>query len=342
MKTIKSLLVVITLMLVVFITGCTDSKLKLSAEGNVTEIAKGESVQLVVNDKSEVTYEVTEGRGTVNASGLLTCDEEAEVGSKITVKASNSEKSATLTLTVVDAVATSIEVSADSTEIKKGQKVVLSVVFNPTHAKVEGVTYVVTQGSEFAEIIEGKVQIKEEAVESEIIGSKIVVTATTTDTNLSDTVELTVVKATVQEIILSSDVTSLSYGKVANLTVSYIPAFVQGGGSYTLSVIEGSEYVELVDGKLSIKEGLTEEQIVGKVVKVKATLDSNTEIYDELSINLVEAEQITIVVTNKTFIAGENATEALLPEAYDSSYNLMDLNATDFTYISSNEDIVKV
>ena len=74
-KTIKSLLLVITAMLIVFITGCQIEKLELTTENKTNKIMQGESIQLIVNDSGAVTYEVTEGKATVNNKGLLTCSE---------------------------------------------------------------------------------------------------------------------------------------------------------------------------------------------------------------------------------------------------------------------------
>ena len=341
-KTIKSLLLVITAMLIVFITGCQIEKLELTTENKSNKIMQGESVQLVVNDSGTVTYEVTEGKATVNDKGLLTCSEEAEVGSRIVVTASSSLGVAKVTLTVEACKVKEIELSADSETIKKGQQVALSVELIPSHALVEGVTYEITEGSDVAEVVEGKVQIKEVVDQADAIGQTITVVATTVDTKVSDSVSITVIEALVEEVILKVDNSSLSYGKVVTFNVSYIPGFAGTNAECALEVVEGAELVELNGNNLSIKEGLTEEQIVGNTVKVRATLVSNSEIYSEVEINLVEAEQINIIVSDKTFIAGENAVETLLPEAYDSSYNLLDLNANDFTYESSNESVVKV
>lgn len=341
-KTMKSLLLVLTFMLIVLITGCNGPKLELKTENNSNKIAQGESVQLVVNETGAVTYEVTKGSAVVNATGLLTCSEEAEVGSRIEVVATSESGTAKLTLSVEQAKLKSIELSCDSTEIKKGQKVVLTTTLNPEYAKVEGVTYTVTKGSEFAEVVDGKLQIKESANQAEIIGKTIEVTATTLETGLTDKVELTVVEALVEELILASDAETLSYGKVVNLNVSYIPVFAGGNKEYSLTIVEGIEIAELNGLELRVKEGLTEAEIVGHVIRVKAVLNENAQIYDEIEIRVVEAEQINIVVSDKTFVAGENATEALLPEAYDANFNLMDLDATDFTYTSSNENVVKV
>ena len=224
-KTIKSLLLVITAMLIVFITGCQIEKLELTTENKTNKIMQGESIQLIVNDSGTVTYEVTEGKATVNNKGLLTCSEEAEVGSRIIVTASSSLGVAKVTLTVEACKVKEIELTADSETIKKGQQVALSVTLIPSHALVEGVTYEITEGSEVAEVVEGKVQIKEAVDQADAIGKTITVVATTVDTKVTDSVSITVIEALVEEVILKADNSSLSYGKVVTFNVSYIPGF---------------------------------------------------------------------------------------------------------------------
>ena len=341
-KTFKKLLFMIVIMMIVITTGCTVTKFDLKAEGNVSTIEQGASVQLSVSVTNSVTYAVEEGDATVSKDGLLTCGETALVDSQIIVSATCDLGVAKLTLKVAQAYPTAIELVANSDVITKGQLVDLKVNFDPSYANGEEIIYEVIEGSEFAEVVDSKLKIKEEVLQEAIIGQKIVVKATTETTNLSDTVELLAVKAAVEKIEIVADKDVLVYDSSVKLDINYFPEIAGYNESCEFSISEGSEYVELNGDVLTIKDGAVEEEINGKTVVIKATLVSNDLITDEIVISLSEREKINIVVSDKTFIAGENATELLIPEAYDKDFNLLDLAVSDFTYTSNNEEVVKV
>ncbi len=341
-KTFKFLSYALVVLAMITLVGCSIVKFELKTEGNVTTIEQGKSVQLLVKGSNTATYAVEEGEATVNTDGLLTCLDTAPIDSKIVVSATSDLGTAKLTLKVVQASATSIKLSADSKTIKKGQTVNLVVDFLPTNAKEEDVSYEVVKGDSFAEVKDGKLTIKEDAKQEDILGEVITIKATTNTTSLSDELEIEVVAASVEEIVLTSDSETLVFGSTLKFNVSYVPEFAGVNADYVLSVVEGNEFVEIIDNELCFKEDVKEEEINGKVVIVKVTLEGNENVFDELEVTLTEREKINIIASDKTIIAGENASELIIPEAYDKDFNLLDLSVNDFTYESTNEDVVKV
>ena len=341
-KSLKALLLVMMVLLAIIGVGCSFmEKLELTAPNNETTIAQGASIQLVVNDE-KATFEVTEGLATVTAEGLLTCSLEAVVDSKIVVAAKSDLGIAKISFTVTRAKIQEIDVIASSETIKKGQEVSLSVTYSPSVATKEMIAYEIITGSEYAKINNGKVTLKADAVESEIVGKQVVIKATTRDTKISDEVTLNVVKATADEIVLSASSDVLVYTNTITLSVQFIPSFASVNEEYELYIAAGSDYVCLDGDVLSIKESTTEEEINGKVVKVGAKVKGNDAVFDEIEITLSERPKVDILVEDKEIVAGQQSVVALLPEAYDAEGNLLDLTVEDFTFISNDETILTV
>lgn len=340
-KTLKRLFLIIAFVFTALVAACNVEKLTLHAANYETTIAQGASIQLVVNDES-ATFSVTEGLAEVSNSGLLTCSLDAPVDSKITVSAQSSLGMARVSFIVTRARIQSIDLTASSTTIKKGQVVDLSVAISPSTAIEETIIYELTTGSEYAEVVNGKVSLKDDAVESEIVGKKVVVKTTTRDTQVSDEVELEVVLATADEIILTPSSDILVYTGSVNLVVSYIPTFASVNEEYELYIASGAEYVELNGNVLTIKESVDEETVNDKVVKIGAKIKGNENVYDEVEITLAERPKVDILVEDKEIIAGQQAVVALLPEIYDNQGNLLDINFEDLTFISNNESILTI
>ncbi len=340
--TFKSILITVTLLLILLITGCSTDRITLSAPNNATTISQGESMQLVSNDQN-AKYEISSGSAVIDANGLLKCNVDAEVGSKITILATSSIGTAKLVLTVTASKVTAIDLVADSETIKYGQSVELSVKYTPESALPEEVSYEIIQGAEFAEINEGVVTIKTSADPLAIIGEKIIVKATTKLTKVSDQVEIEVVKALVSELVLKSSSSVLAYGKQVTLSADFIPAFLQGSEEYQLSVVKGSDLVTLNDHVLEIVDGLADEAIKGQKVTLRCELVSNSAVFAEIEIALAEREAIDLYVEEKYIIAGVNQVEALLPKAYDEEGTLLsELTIADFSFVSDNENILTI
>lgn len=338
-NTTKTILLSFVFVFMLILSGCLKDKLVLNVPNNVTSISQGETLQITTNDE-KAKFEVTQGFATIDATGLLTCNEEAEIGSKITVTATSSLGSAQISFIVTQAKVNRIQLNASSTTIKKGDSVTLSVNYYPTSAEKDEVTYEVINGSDFAKVENDQLTIKNDAVEADIIGKKIIVKATTKVTKVSDEIEIEVKEANIEAIELKTSNTTLIYGKSVELFVSFIPAFKTG--EYSLSIVEGAEYIDLIDHTLTIKESMDEATINAKKVTIRATLKENTNIYDDIEIILSEREKIDILVEDKNIIAGIQAVESLLPEAYDKEGNLLDLTVNDYTFTSSDTSILTI
>lgn len=335
-KVLKFFVCIIAMIMVVSLAGCARKNFELKATGDVTTIEPGASVQLYVNKKGSYDYAIVAGQATVSETGLLTCLENAEIDSQIIVSASTKRGSSQLTLTVKKGVNPAIELTADSKTIEKGQKVNLSVKFSLTEE--QDYEYKIISGDKFAEIKDDKLVIKEKSKLEDIVGEVIVIQVISADEKLVDEVQIEVVGG----IYLTANTTSLLFGDTAELTATCEPEFGGETATYTYSVVEGSEYVSLSGNVLKIKDGVTEAAINGQKAVVRVTLDSNPKVKADLEFNLFAKNSVDIVVSEKTFIAGENALEILLPEVYDKNLNLVDVNLSDFTFTSSNEDVVKI
>lgn len=340
-KLLKSILLVFALVLTIVVAGCSFEKLELTAANNETTIAQGDSIQLVVNDET-ATFTVTEGKGSVTNNGLLTCSLEAIVDSKLTVSAESKLGIANISFTVTRAKIKEIDLIASSKTIKKGEEVTLGVTYTPSVAIEETINYELITGSEYAEINDGKVSLKSDAVEADIVGNKIVVKAITRDTKVSDEIEIEVVLTKADEIILSASSDLLVYTNTVTLSVSYVPTFAEVNEEYELYIVSGEEYVELNGDVLSIKENASEETINGKVVKIGVKVKGNDKVSDEIEITLSERPKVDILVEDKEIIAGQQSVIALLPEVYDENGELLDLSVEDFTFISDDESILTV
>ena len=183
--------------------GCKDPSIEIyianSGEAKVYEVTPGEEVQFEarVENLSEDTIEylITDGQATITKQGKLKVDEDAIVSSTITVMAQSGDtKSNKITLNVVDLKPDTIDLTGRN-RIAKGDRVPFNVTFDPSYATLKDYTLSVVQGGDFAEIDNGDLVIKDNAVEADIVGEVIKVKATlNADNTISDTVDVTVVE----------------------------------------------------------------------------------------------------------------------------------------------------
>jgi len=158
----------------------------------------------------------------------------------------------------------------------------------------------------------------------------------------SNELVINVIDLTPTSIELNADNNKIAVGGKINFSVKSIPEY-STLNDYILTIVQGADIVTLSGNTLTLKEGLVESDIVGKIVKVRAVLKADNKIVDELSIDIVEAESVdAIVLTNKNIIADKNAKEVITPVAYNGAGYKLDTKISDFTFTSSDENILSI
>lgn len=182
MKKIKSLILAVCFVITATLLSGCGITLELTAESAL--IKPGESIQLSTeiidgNGSETLEYSIVSGSASVSASGLLTADVNAIVGSEIVAQSSVGEiKSNLLKFTVEKIAVTGITVSSTETQIEQGAKAVLTAVLAPTNTTETNIVYEITQNATMAEIVTSSTGVKRLEVNSDAtVGAVIKVKA---------------------------------------------------------------------------------------------------------------------------------------------------------------------
>ena len=159
----------------------------------------------------------------------------------------------------------------------------------------------------------------------------------------SNSVTVNVVDLKPESIALVASHSKLSKNGEVTFNVTYNPTYATIK-DYTLSIAGGTgvDYVDFVDGELTIKSTATNEQVDGKTVEVKATLTADTTITNTTTITLVDAGKVEKLVAQNAFIKYSDTTKKIEVDGYNGA----DEDATVYNdlleFSSSDEDIALI
>ena len=203
-------------------------------------------------DVTDLKWEVVSGKDICSIAGdILFVDANAAIGSQIKVKAvCGNIESNELSFTVGSPVST-VEISALSYEIVKGNAVTINVNVTPDDASEKNnVNWTIVQGGEYAEIVSNTLFVKSDAVTDAQISVKATVGGVE-----SNTITFTV-KATQQELNADKFMITVSEENIVlDKNVSVSPVLTVSVYNYnleqvtdktiTFEIVEGSEYLSL-------------------------------------------------------------------------------------------------
>lgn len=300
---------------------CSDVKLTLSTQNNVTTLKPGQSVQLLTDakddQKDKVSFSITDGDeiADVSATGLLSIEEEANPGEKVKVVALYEQKAASneLEITVSSINLTSITATANKTEVTAGGFVSLNYTVAPVNTTEKNIVWQIVEGSDIASLSGSTLLVSDTATSGSVIKVKAV------GGNVSSNIiEITVglasseiLTVTIQdEVTIDFDSTNNSKVITANVfNANFEPV---ANKNVTFEIREGQENVSIstsgYDCTLSV--------IGHGSAILRATLDNGA--YDETVINAIKApEQILLpeVMQTKSNITYAVAKNSSIPYA---------------------------
>jgi len=249
---IAALAVCMVLSLACFMA-CANKNLVLSAKDGITLVKPGATVELSVTGADEAEYKITAGGeyGTINAAtGVLTVNETAKAGSKISVVAtSGSLTSNVLEITVDSADLTAITATAESNVVKIGGEIVLNARLTPSNASGE-IEWKVTEGSDYCVVENNILKVKEDVAVGTVIKVKAVCGKIE-----SNELSFTAVAESNLMLVFKSDEVELDVNN-SQATKSLIVNTFRDGKNVTdvtveYTVIEGADYLEIEQNGLS-------------------------------------------------------------------------------------------
>ena len=158
----------------------------------------------------------------------------------------------------------------------------------------------------------------------------------------SNEIVVNVVDLIPNSIELVANNTKIAVGGTIDFEVKSIPEY-STLNDYILTIVQGADIVELNNNSLSIKPNINESDVIGRKIVVRAVLKADNKIVSQLDIDIVEAESVdAIVLTKKNIIANKNVKETLSPIAYNGAGYKLNTNISDYTFVSSDENILSV
>ncbi len=282
-----------------------------------------------------ITWVVEEGSEYVSVnSGFLFVNSNTPAGTKVTLYAtSGSVRSNSLTFTV-GVVLESIEISViGSSNIDPDGSRVLSVVLDPINASDTTVTWVITDGADYATITNGTVTVKPDAP----IGAKISLHAEIGEVK-SNTVTVTVgtpIESITIEAIGSTEVVK---GNTVGLSADLTPS---GASAALLEwiIVEGAEYAS-IKGSTLVVNGDAE---TGATIKIKAKfydVESNELTFTVMATQEeINASKYMLGVSSSSIRLDKKGTSSpkLLATVIDGNFqSVTDLNL-QFTVVSGSQ-----
>lgn len=309
----------------------------VTLESDIVEIKPGGSASLVAKlngangvepSINEVVYVVTSGKEFINITSdeliknkaNITFSDDIPIGTVVKVIAiADGQRSNEMNLLAVKIPVESVFISSETgMSVDSGENVVLNVSCSPSNASYLTPTYIIVEGSEFADIDSGRgiITVKKSCVGGETIKIKCIV-----DGVQSNEITLTVNIVDVTYVQFPIEYSMVRDGQSLLLDAFVNPDATNQNVSYEIT--EGNNYAEIQGNNLVIYSGLSTEDMI----TVRAISAGNSSIYVEktfiiyaelasLSINgqfdsvkLLQTEQAVAVVTDKN---GETVDNSLV------------------------------
>lgn len=256
-------------------------------------------------------------------NNLITIDEDAATGSIIKFKAvSGTIESDTITVVVGTPIETiTINAYGIQNGTIKNSTTLLNVSVTPAKASISAIEWEVTEGSDYAEVINGNLIVDDTTP----VGTTIKVKATSGSVESN---ELTFTYGVpVSSVSISAGSTEIVKGNTIALSATVLPEDATNK-TVVWEVTEGSEYAEIVSNSLTIKSTA----VTNATVKVKATVggvESN-----ELTFTVMPTQQEInatkyFISVNKDELKLDKNSKSALPVLKVAVYNLNFQQITD-------------
>ncbi|MBQ8424821.1 MAG: Ig-like domain-containing protein [Clostridia bacterium] len=243
-----------------------------------------------------VEWVTLEGEGLFSISNnIISINSDAEIGSKIRLKAKSGTVESNEITIIVGTPITKITISAVGVDkIITTNTVSLNVSVEPQNASAIGVNWKVTQGSEYAEVVNNTLVIKAGTPYGTII--KVKAESGTLESENELEFQYGVKVASV--VINTAGSLEVIHVNTVGLNATISPSNATEK-TVTWSVTENSEYAEISNNALVVKEGTP----YGTIIKIKATVDGVES--NELSVQYgVAVTSVTISATSEVIVSG--------------------------------------
>ena len=332
--------------------GKEKGKITITAEDDVLSISRNESVQFsavgegVEIDESALKYYVADGAATVNETGLVTCDVDAEVNSKINIYAEyDGIKSNTYTLNVADTMPTAIEISTDKDYfVTIADTIQLNTLTTPAYATIKQVAYsLIEDGNDYATIDSSNVLHLKDTIDFEHLKNQEIIVKSTLKADDSIVAYKTfvingIVPNKINLTMEEEGKTTINRKDEIKLSVDFEPedATVLG---IQYEFISGSEIAQVENNTLTLKKGADLEEYYGTYVEVQAVSAVNPDVKSESIKLLVEKLEtyIDVEVSPETINYEQTSQVSVdcVSGSQDNSYTLAITKGADFAEVSS-------
>ena len=235
------------------------------------------------------TWVISKGSEYATISGgMIFVNSDAPIGATVTFNAEIGDvKSNDITITV-GVVLEKIEISlVGSANVDPDASRIINSVFTPENASLKNITWVISEGSEYATINGGVLSVNEDAP----IGAKVTFYGQIGDVK-SEPITITV--GTPIETITIEATGSLEVvkGNSVGLLASVTPAKASAS-RVSWEIVQGTEYASIIGATLVVKADAT----TGEKIVVRATAENGTVVSNEL--------EITVMATQEEINAGK-------------------------------------
>ena len=235
------------------------------------------------------TWVISKGSEYATISGgMIFVNSDAPIGATVTFNAEIGDvKSNDITITV-GVVLEKIEISlVGSANVDPDASRIINAVFTPENASLKNITWVISEGSEYATINGGVLSVNEDAP----IGAKVTFYGQIGDVK-SEPITITV--GTPIETITIEATGSLEVvkGNSVGLLASVTPAKASAS-RVSWEIVQGEQYASIIGATLVVKADAT----TGEKIVVRATAENGTVVSNEL--------EITVMATQEEINAGK-------------------------------------
>lgn len=297
---------------------------KVTVSAPATSITAGETMQLTANVTPElatdatVTWSVDYTGATISQQGLLAVDKEALAGTLTVTATANdgSNVTGTLNITVIPASnvveVEAIDAAADKTELKAGERAVITATVTPANATDKSVTFT-TNSKSLTVDANGNVTV----VDHPELG-KATVTVKANGGNATATVEFEIVATPVASINVTAAETSVEAGNSLQFSASVAPALA------TDATVTWS--VDYPGATISQKGLLTvDENAQPGTLTVTATANDGSGVSGTMTVTVTANSGIDAVEANGLSVTTDNRAVTVKGVAHGLTVELFDI-----------------
>ena len=207
-----------------------------------------------------------------------------------------------------------------------------------TNVQEEDVVFQVTCGDEDTKFVGNVLHVSQ----NEQVGTDALTVFAVAGDVKSNEIKINVVDLKPTALTLIASNTKLAKGGEVVLGVGITPEYATLTLT-TFSVVQGAEYVNITENKVTIKDELENQDVVGKVVKVQAVLSVDNAIVSNIvEIELVDNSVISqLVARNVNYRVGVNTNLKVGVDAYNEAGDKIE-GQFSYTYSSEDESIAFV